>query len=402
MQFDIATAMMVTALLTFCVGASLSFATSRYPAELRAAMRVWIGGLFLQTFALIAGALADPTVSAGVLIVGNTAYALAFAEMARAMRFFFGHPRSDFPVFLVALVTFNSVLSGVVWPGIVHSVALNAAPLAILQLTVAHLVLFRRKGLRPADYLTGTLFIACAALAVTRGLIELLVEPGVAPGLHRGITNGVFVFGSILPMLGTIGFMLMCGDRLSDDLMRLAMVDPLTGAYNRRTLAEHARAAIGEAVRLRLPLALLAIDVDHFKEINDEYGHETGDEALLGLVRLMRESLDAGHVLSRIGGEEFAVLMPGTDETDARAVAERLRRHVADSSLLINDHVIRLQISIGVSALADGIGDLGALLRAGDQALYAAKRAGRNRVIIGTSLAQKGAAPAPDTLRANP
>ncbi len=388
MQFDIATEMTITSLLTFGVGASLSFAISRYPVELRAAMRVWIGGLFLQTFALIAVALAEPTPTAIVQIVGNTTYALAFAEMSRAMRIFFGQRRHNLPLLLVAWVALNSFVLGVVWPGVAVRVALNAAPLALLQLTVAWSVLFHRKGLRPADYLTGTLFVACAVLAVSRGLIELLVAADVAPALHRIVSTGVFVFGSILPMLGTIGFMLMCSDQLSDDLGRLAMIDPLTGAYNRRTLAERAQAAIGEATRLHLPLALLAIDVDHFKQINDEYGHDTGDEALLGLVRLMGESLDAGYVLSRIGGEEFAILMPGLDEAEACGVAERVRRHVADSSLSINGHTIRLRISIGVSALAGDVADLGAMLRAADRALYAAKRGGRDRVVAGATLAR--------------
>lgn len=386
MHLDIATAMTITSLLTFGVGASLRFAISRYPVELRAAMRVWIGGLLLQSFALLSVALAAPTPSAAILIVGNTAYALAFAEMARAMHIFFGRRRSYLPLFLVALVTLNSFLLGVIWPGTAHPVVLNAAPLALLQLTVVRSVFFHRNGLRPADYLTGTLFIACAVLAVSRGLIELLVAPDVAPALHRAVSTGVFVFGSILPMLGTIGFMLMCSDRLSDDLGRLAMLDPLTGVTNRRTLAQHAQAALGEAARLHLPVALLAIDVDHFKQINDQYGHDTGDEALRELVRLMAEALDSGHTLSRIGGEEFAVLLPGMDEIEASVVAERVRQHVADSLLSINGHTLRLHISLGVAALARDISDLRELLHAADRALYAAKRSGRNCVVTSSEL----------------
>lgn len=388
MHFDIATAMTITSLLTLGVGVSLSFAISRYPVGLRAAMRVWIGGLFLQTFALIAVALSEPTPTAVVLIVGNTVYALAFAEMARAMRLFFGRRRNKLPLLLVALVAMNSLVFGVVWPGWVSPVVLNAAPLALLQLSVAWSVLFQRNVLRSADYLTGTLFASCAVLAVSRGLIELLVPPDVAPLMHRAVSTGVFVFGSILPILGTIGFMLMCSDRLSDDLGRLAMLDPLTGAANRRTLAQHAQSAIGEALRLHLPLALLAIDVDHFKQINDGYGHDAGDEALRQLVRLMGESLDSGHTLSRIGGEEFAVLLPGMNEAEAAVVAERVRRHVADSLLSIDGHTVRLRISIGVSQLDRDNSDLGALLKVADRALYAAKRSGRNRVIVGSALAQ--------------
>jgi diguanylate cyclase (GGDEF)-like protein len=174
--------------------------------------------------------------------------------------------------------------------------------------------------------------------------------------------------------------MLMCGDRLNDDLARLAMVDPLTGVYNRRTLAGMAERAITDAFRSARSLALLAVDVDHFKRINDQFGHDTGDEALRGLVAMMQAALPPEHVLSRIGGEEFAVLLPGSSEAEACLTAERLRRHVERSPLFIEGRPLTLRVSIGVAALGDDCGDLAALLRGADRALYAAKRAGRNRV----------------------
>jgi diguanylate cyclase (GGDEF)-like protein len=380
MHFDITTALWITSLLTFAVGASLTFAASRYPEELRDTMRVWIGGLFLQALALFAPAVLGISPGASVIVLSNVIYALAYAEMGRAVKLFTGRPRSYLSILLVLTVALSSFLFALVWPQQTLRLVLNSVALAALQYSVAHSILRERKPLRPADYLTGTLFMACAALALARGFVEFLGPAIVAHDTHVALTHVVFVFSSILPVIGTIGFMLMCGDRLNNDLARLAMVDPLTGVYNRRTLAGLAETAIGAALRDARPLSLLALDVDHFKRINDEFGHDSGDEALCGLVGLIQESLYPDQVLCRIGGEEFAILLPGLGEAEACLAAERVRQHIAASPLPIDGSALALRVSIGVATLDRETRDLTALLRDADRALYAAKRSGRDRV----------------------
>ena len=350
-------------------------------------MRIWIGGLTLQAFALLAVALLGPVPSVAVLVASDAIYALAYVEMGRALRIFTGRPeRRLWPLLLVAAVALGSFLFSAAWPLPNWRVALECVPIAILQLAVAQLILRGRGTLRPADWLTGALFLACGALALCRsvaafggplfGLVELNVT----------VRYIFLVFSSVLPTLGTIGFVLMCGDRLNDDLRRLAMVDPLTGVYNRRTLVGLAETAISEAILEGTPLALLAIDIDHFKRVNDHLGHDAGDEALCGLVARLRESLRAEQMLSRIGGEEFAILLPGCDETAAFIVAERLRKHVAQTPLSVHGRLLRVRISIGIAALGVDARDLRTLLHNADHALYAAKRSGRNRVVARSAL----------------
>ncbi|MFC5489232.1 GGDEF domain-containing protein [Dokdonella soli] len=383
MHFDITTAMMVTSLLTFCVGASLAFASSRYPPALRSAMRVWIGGLFLQTLPLFAVAVLGTSPGAGAIIVLNTVYALAYAEMGRALHLFTGQRHhGSLSMLLVGAVALISILFTYAWPQPGWRVALTEIPIAALQFMVARSILRQPRALRPADYLTGGLFLACTVIAVSRGIVEFLGPTLIAPDLRVAMASIVFVFSAILPTIGTIGFMLMCSDHLSDDLSRLAMIDPLTGVYNRRTLVGLAEKAIGDAQRDGTSFSLLAIDVDHFKSINDDYGHDTGDEALCGVVTLMRDALRADHVLSRIGGEEFAILLPGSGEAEACLTAERVRRHVANSPLSINGYTLGLRVSIGVATFGAAVPDLSSLLRAADRALYAAKRAGRDRTMV--------------------
>jgi diguanylate cyclase (GGDEF)-like protein len=277
-------------------------------------------------------------------------------------------------------VVLNSIVLGLLWRDEVWRIILNAVPLAALQYSVAHAILRERSPLRPADYLTGTLFIACAGLALARGFVVFLGPRFVSQDTYAALSNVVYVFSSSLPMIGTIGFVLMCGDRLNDDLARLAMVDPLTGVYNRRTLAGLAATAIADAERDAKPLSLLALDVDHFKRINDEFGHDVGDDALCGLVGLIQEVLHADQILCRIGGEEFAILVPGLGETEACLAAERVRQHIAASPLVVAGVPLNLRVSIGVATLARDDSNLTSLLRAADRALYAAKRDGRDRI----------------------
>jgi len=380
MHFDISTALTLTSLLTLAVGASLRFAASRYPPELRATMRVWIGGLFLQAAALFAPALVGTSPEPILVVPLNFIYALAYAEMGRAVNLFTGRPRSYFGLVLVAIVTLVSILLALVWQDDRWRVALNSVPLALLEYSVAHAILRDRTPLRPADYLTGALFVACASLALSRGFVVFLGPAIVPHETYVMLTNLVYVFSSVLPMIGTIGFVLMCGDRLNDDLARLAMVDPLTGVYNRRTLAGLAATAMEESAVTGKPLSLLALDVDHFKRINDEFGHDVGDETLCGLVGLIQESLHPEQILCRLGGEEFAILAAGLGEAEACLTAERVRRHVAASPLSVAGNDLSLRVSIGVATLNAGNGDLTSLLRDADRALYSAKRAGRDRV----------------------
>ncbi|HEY0178332.1 MAG TPA: GGDEF domain-containing protein [Dokdonella sp.] len=386
MNFDIHTAMIVASLLTLGVGASLAFAALRYPAPLRDAMRVWIVGLLLQAFSLSAAGI-FATLVPWLVVTSNTVYALAYAEMARAQRLFSHQPRRFSAAWPVAAIGLLSFAFAIVWPSSRWRIATTSVPIIALQSTIALSILRGRAELRPAAYLTATLFFACAALTALRGGVEL-AGPALVPAVvHDAVRDAALLFSSILPPLATIGFMLMCGDRLNEELIELAMVDPLTGAYNRRTLAGLAGRAIADARRRGAPLSLLAIDVDHFKRINDEFGHDVGDEALRHVVATIRAELAAHQVLSRIGGEEFAVLLPDADEDAACAIAERLRLRVARSPFVAGAATLTPHVSIGVVALGARTADLASLLREADLALYAAKRAGRDRIARFSALA---------------
>ena len=163
------------------------------------------------------------------------------------------------------------------------------------------------------------------------------------------------------------------------NLERLASTDPLTGLVNRAHFFALAKGEIRRARRYGRPLAVIMADIDHFKRINDTYGHGEGDRALASFADLCRKLVRAEDTVARLGGEEFGLLLPETDADQAMALANRLRAAVED--LHLGSLPAPITISIGISQLLAGETTLDAALSRADQALYAAKRSGRNRVV---------------------
>lgn len=172
------------------------------------------------------------------------------------------------------------------------------------------------------------------------------------------------------------------GDPAGDELAALAglaRTDALTGLANRRAFDEALEREVARAERSGAPLALLAVDLDRFKQVNDVHGHAAGDAALVAAAGRARAALREGDLLARVGGEELAALLPGAGLADAREAGERVRAAVAAAPVEAGGASFRLTISVGVAVLAPG--EEGAALQArADGRLYAAKQGGRDRV----------------------
>ncbi|WAJ39280.1 GGDEF domain-containing protein [Pseudomonas sp. GOM7] len=164
-------------------------------------------------------------------------------------------------------------------------------------------------------------------------------------------------------------------------LTEKATTDALTGLPNRLKLAEVFERERAQALRNGTPLALVFLDIDHFKQINDRFGHEGGDRALQHFAEVLQQRLRQSDLLCRLGGEEFAVLLPGSTPTDALEVAESLRERLASTSLEIDGKPLQMTLSAGLAHFGEDGLILSSLMLAADKRTYAAKRAGRNRVI---------------------
>jgi diguanylate cyclase (GGDEF)-like protein len=205
---------------------------------------------------------------------------------------------------------------------------------------------------------------ACCLLLGAAGtaMIDRYIDPGVALRFAATLALCMLIINIILNVM----------TELQGQMLGHAITDPLTGAFNRR----HMVASLGGAHAPALPAALLLIDVDHFKSINDRFGHEAGDGVLKRLATMLRSQFHDGDMLFRLGGDEFLLFLPGSGAAEGLAHAQRTRVAVSDTAILRGD---RVTVSIGVAARR-AEDTLDAWIHRADTALYEAKRAGRNRV----------------------
>ena len=167
------------------------------------------------------------------------------------------------------------------------------------------------------------------------------------------------------------------------DLEKLAGMDPLTGVLNRREFFLLGEREVSPALQAGRPLTAILFDLDHFKRINDTYGHAVGDMALIQATKTARESLRQGEIIGRYGGDEFVILLPGSNSIQAQQIAERLREKIASQVLSTTKGDLSLTLSFGIAELEQSDpSTLETLLAHADEALYIAKRAGRNQLAV--------------------
>jgi two-component system cell cycle response regulator len=167
-----------------------------------------------------------------------------------------------------------------------------------------------------------------------------------------------------------------------DRLERLAAIDPLTDAYNRRFGLGRLREEYSRAVRAEAPFGILMVDIDHFKAVNDTYGHLVGDRVLRAVAGACRRVLREGDVLVRYGGEEFLVLLPGAGQDDVVQIGERIRRAVSETTVEDGASRLGVTVSLGATTFRDAVETPDALVALADRALYEAKDGGRNRLVL--------------------
>jgi diguanylate cyclase len=209
------------------------------------------------------------------------------------------------------------------------------------------------------------------------GNIVLLVSLTALVYYYIGLAYTIRFFATLTLTIVLANITLSIIGALQRRLIDQAILDPLTGVFNRRHMERRLDDAIERQRRSAAPASLLVIDVDHFKRINDQLGHARGDSVLKGIASLVEKRSRKLDLLFRIGGEEFMLLLPDTQEAAAAVVAEQLRASIAESPLL-DDR--RVTVSVGVGELRPGE-TVDSWMKHTDDALYAAKKAGRNRVI---------------------
>ena len=178
--------------------------------------------------------------------------------------------------------------------------------------------------------------------------------------------------------------------RHADALRKLATVDGLTGVNNRRHFLEMAEAEWSRFQRYQRPLSIVMFDIDHFKSVNDRFGHDAGDAVLVEFAKVCRGMTRVSDIVGRLGGEEFAMLLPETDLSAAWAVAERLRQSVEEHAIDVGGQMLSITVSAGVAPATVSMSGIPRLMKSADEALYTAKHGGRNQVVAAAADAAEG------------
>ena len=218
------------------------------------------------------------------------------------------------------------------------------------------------------------MFLRIAMFANQDKKLLSLLDPGQVANAASIMTI------AILPLIGTTVFIAMCSERIRCQWQRAASTDFLTGLANRRIIAETGKQRFNALKGSQTPLSVAMIDIDHFKKINDQFGHDVGDLAIKHVVSALSQQLRAIALLGRQGGEEFVAIFENSAIEAAEVAAEKLRFNIENTPFKLDASEHRITVSIGISALSSADKSFDNLLLRADRALYAAKAAGRNRV----------------------
>jgi len=233
---------------------------------------------------------------------------------------------------------------------------------------------------------TRGLFLVSFALGATSFLVRAFapLQSGVAAEdflAPTAVQASTLLLSYTVILLSSVSFLLMQKERSDHLAQQLASLDPLTGAFNRRTFMQLANKELSRARRTDAPLSLILLDLDHFKSVNDNYGHLAGDRVLQLFAGVVREQLRKEDVLVRYGGEEFCLLLPDVPGPGAVVLAGRICKAVSSTPFRVDGMEIAVTTSAGVAARVDeGPDDLDDIIGRADEALYIAKNRGRNRV----------------------
>ena len=393
LYLDIRTVLLLSMVITLVLGLSLVAAWRSGDDALARAQRLWVRGCAVQPLAWVLLGLRGAIPDVFSVLLANLLIVASFADFGAALVRLRG-ARPPWRAVGLLLTAVAVTQAAFIWlrPSLQARVVLISAALLLLSVAAVRAVWRLQAAPRPRSHWLVALAFGLGALVLAvRIVVEGLLSPGLATLLQGSpMQSLVFVYGAVVPIASTIGFLLIGNDRHIAELQRLVALDPLTGALNRRTLERQADALLQQAQRRGQAYSLLLLDADHFKQVNDVFGHDAGDEVLRAVVAVLRQGLRPADLVGRLGGEEFVVVLPDAGTAAALQRAEQLRAAVAALRFEVAGRRVPLTVSIGLAtAGAESFADL---LRRADHAMYAAKHAGRNRV----ELAPEPVAPPPE------
>jgi diguanylate cyclase (GGDEF)-like protein len=383
-MLDIKTITVLIILSSLAVAPVMLMAARRYEGYIGRAIKYWGIGLIVSGVGhslmvlrqiapdFIAIILANTLVVAG--FVGCNLAVCELKQKSLKLSYYYVVLAITFILFNGFLYYSNNVTARI----LVANLSLISLLLPLCRELLIKIPTGRRPTYWPAGILFGwgVLMLAIRTIATIQGYYSVHVNLFADSAMQTLLFLSSFLVSGVAGMF----FMLMAVDEFAAQTSRFASFDSLTEIFNRRAFEEKACQALKTGKKSDASDALLIFDLDHFKSVNDRYGHAAGDLALKKVTEAVSAELRAGDIFGRYGGEEFCVLLPKTGLDEAQVVAERLRQTIQKLSIPVSDTALSLTISIGISTGAFQEKDLGVLFNESDQALYKAKSKGRNRI----------------------
>lgn len=381
---DPSTVYLIASLMMLANGGVLGLMRRDLPRPLRPGAASWrIATLLIAGSAVLF--IVQSALPAGfILPIANGLAMLGIAGYWHALRLFYGRPVNYWLLMPPIAGAIGIFLFAAIWPSLIARVLI--ASVTWLTMYIGCIITLEQQ--RHSDraisrrVLIG-IFIADAIFMLIRCIYFLYsdaVKIGNILDPHDWINVATPVMVAVTPVIGTTAFVLMCSERLRRQWEHAASTDYLTGLANRRTMTNAGESRFSASREGGRSMALAVVDIDHFKSVNDRYGHDIGDGALKHVAAQLEAACREAELPARQGGEEFVVLLDHITEDQAHAAGERLRQAVESVAFNTRDLALNLTVSIGVAVLKQDDPDFDNLLRRADEALYAAKAGGRNRV----------------------
>jgi len=380
-MLHVPTLAMVAVFVTTILGALLLLAWRR---DQNTNALLWWGTSYLLgalAFALLSARGAIPDVLS--IEMANASVLLSYGFLLAGTRAFNGR-ETPATAFLVAPLIW---LIAMRVPAVAADINLRIIIVTVCQCTIIGLIVYELWHERAEPLLSrwpAIVVLLTNMIALSMRLpAVVLMSPGSTAEFFRSPTFALMTFGTVLYTI-TLAFLLLSMTKERGELRHktAALVDPLTGLSNRRAfLSETDDLLTGEAKRNE-PLTVMLADLDRFKAVNDRFGHAVGDRVLQVFADTVRRTLRANDLSGRLGGEEFAFLMPGTNAQDAANIAERIRVRFAAAARTVGGQAVGSTVSVGVAVTSAPTAQIADLMAAADRALYRAKAEGRNRVAL--------------------
>lgn len=382
---DPRTAILIATLMMLLNGGVLGFMHRELAEDVRSSAMNWRIGTLLQASACVLLAIQNFLPPGLVLPLANACLLFGLYANLRSVCLFCNQRLSAMFLLPVIVATLSVYWFTVIHPDLGARIVVVSIAMAILLVASArYLQIFSNRETSASRSVLAVIFLLIGLFMIFRALYFLFVPTDAASMLDRtSWVNAITpLVVAILPVIGTTAYLLMCSDRLRRQWELAASTDYLTGLANRRTVSLAGERAFHAALRQGRAMSVAVIDVDHFKAVNDRYGHDIGDLALKHIAAMLEKADRKNDLVGRHGGEEFVVLFDQANGEQSAMAAERLRSRVQDNVLVVDGKSIPMTVSVGLATFQSSDRNFNDLLLRADKALYAAKENGRNRVEI--------------------